>query len=314
MGKELVRCFRSFAVKLIAALVIFSIVPVLLVQRFDAAEREQGALLRHLAQEQGRLAGEALFPLLDILTPRSTARIDSTARRLAEGGLSIRVLFRSAIGSSSFLLVASAPEMEIGRGRSTMDRLLSSGVLASLDASCAGGRPLILRLPGADGEVLTYLAPYPRPAGCWVVIAAQPSGPLAERLLGRPYWRVPEIQAAALIYAVMALLVLSIFTDAWTNLRRFRAVARAVVAGENRGSFAAANRVPDLADVAREFDIMVTTLRRSEALIRQAAEEKRPCPESTAGGDFSGDRTVASGTAGRLHRPTAQCRADFPLG
>lgn len=275
MGKELVRCFRSFAVKLIAAFVIFSIVPVLLVQRFDAAEREQGALMLHLAQEQGRLAGEALFPLLDILTPRGAERIDSTARRLAEGGLSIKVLFRSAIGSGSFLLVASAPEDETGQGHGTMERLLSSGVLTSLDASCVGGRPLSLRLPGDEGggEVLTYLAPYPRPTGCWVVITAQPSGPLAERLLGRPYWQVPEIQAAAMIYAVMALLVLSIFTDAWTNLRRFRAVARSVVAGENRGSFADANRVPDLAEVAREFDTMVATLRRSEALIRQAAEE-----------------------------------------
>lgn len=273
MGKELVRYFRSFAVKLIVALVIFSIVPVLLVQRFDAAEREQGALMLHLAHEQGRLAGEALFPLLNTLTPRGTERIDFTARRLAEGGLSIKVLFRPAIGSGSFLLVASAPEVEVGQGRGTMDRLLSSGVLTSLDVSCAGGRPLSLRLPGADGEVLTYLAPHPRPAGCWVVLTAQPFGPLAERMLGRPYWRVPEIQAAALIYAVMALLVLSIFTDAWTNLRRFRAVARAVVAGENRGSFADANRVPDLAEVAREFDTMVATLRRSEALIRQAAEE-----------------------------------------
>jgi two-component system sensor histidine kinase ChvG len=46
-----------------------------------------------------------------------------------------------------------------------------------------------------------------------------------------------------------------------------------LVAGENRGSFADANRVPDLAEVAREFDTMVATLRRSEALIRQAAEE-----------------------------------------
>jgi two-component system sensor histidine kinase ChvG len=211
--------------------------------------------------------------LLDTLTPRGTQRIDFTARRLAEGGLSIKVLFRPAVAFGSFLLVASAPEDETGQGRGTMERLLSSGVLTSLDASCVGGRPLSLRLPGDDGEVLTYLAPYPRPAGCWVVVTAQPSGPLAERLLGRPYWRVPEIQAAALIYAVMALLVLSIFTDAWTNLRRFRAVARAVVAGENRGSFADANRVPDLAEVAREFDTMVMTLRRSEALIRQAAEE-----------------------------------------
>jgi len=266
MGKELVRYFRSFAAKLIAAFVIFSIVPVLLVQRFDAAEREQGALMLHLAQEQGRLAGEALFPLLDTLTPRSTARIDSTARQLADGQVSIKVLFRKSVTSAPFLLVASAPAAE--NGQDEMARLVASGVLEPLDASCAGGRPLSLRLSGADGEVLTYLAPYARPEGCWVVLTAQPSGPLAARLLGRPYWRVPEIQAAALIYAVMALLVLSIFTDAWTNLRRFRAVARAVVAGENRGSFADANRVPDLAEVAREFDTMVATLRRSEALIR----------------------------------------------
>ncbi|SEH65018.1 hypothetical protein [Magnetospirillum fulvum] len=108
MGKELVRYFRSFAVKLIVAFMIFSIVPVLLVQRFDAAEREQGALMLHLAQEQGRLAGETLFPLLDTLTPRGAERIDSTARRLAEGGLSIKVLFLLEVTSAPFHWISSS--------------------------------------------------------------------------------------------------------------------------------------------------------------------------------------------------------------
>jgi len=271
---------HSFAVKLALAALIFAVVPVLLYERFSVAEDQRNALMLRLVQEQGRLAGEAVFPLLDQFSPRNAGALNQAVKRLAEDGLSIKVLFRppTTTGSGNFLLVASAPETSPQEGRAAMDRLASTGVLTHLNASCEGKAPLALRLPlGSDtdegGDLLTYLTPHATANGCWVVLAAQPTGTLAGQAIGRPYWQAPEVQVAAAIYLVMAVLILSIFTDAWRNLRRFRDVARAMVQGRDETSFATSIHVPELAEVAWEFDAMVATLRRSEALLRQAAEE-----------------------------------------
>jgi two-component system, OmpR family, sensor histidine kinase ChvG len=277
---------RSFAVKLAAVALIFAVVPLLIFLQLRGVEAQRSALMLHLVQEQGRLVGEALFPLLDQFTPRSADRIDREVKRVAEGGgMSIKVLFRpaQASGDRNFLLVASAPETGPAQARPAMERLVESGVLTHLAASCEGRSPLALRLAapmdgavggaGADGELLTYLAPHGGRLGCWVVLTAQPTGTLPDRLIGRPYWQSPDLQIAVSVYLLMAVLVLSIFTDAWRNLRHFKTVARAVIRGKSQASFAEGNRVAELADVASDLDSMVAALRRSEALLRQAAEE-----------------------------------------
>lgn len=267
----------SFAVKLASVALIFAVVPVLLYLQLETVENQRNALMLRLAQEQGRLVSEALLPLLEQFSPRNADRMDPLVKRLAEGGMSIKVLFRpaQASGAGNFLLVASAPEAGPQQARAAMDRLVESGVLAHLAASCEGRVPLALRLAGGQegGELLTYLAPHAGRHGCWVVLAAQPTGTLPEQVIGRPYWQSPDVQVAASIYLLMAVLVLSIFTDAWANLRRFQAVARSVIRGGSRASFAEGNRVPELAEAAAELDSMVATLRRSEGLLRQAAEE-----------------------------------------
>ena len=267
----------SFSVKLISVALIFAVVPVLLYMQLKSVETQRNALMLRLVQEQGKLVGEALFPLLEQFSPRNADRIDLAAKRLAEGGMSIKVLFRpaQASGAHNFLLVASAPETGPQQARAAMDLLIDSGVLTHLAASCEGRSPLALRLGGTHegNELLTYLAPHATRLGCWVILAAQPTGTLPEQMIGRPYWQSPDLQVAASIYLLMAVLVLSIFTDAWRNLRRFQGVARSVIRGESKVSFAAGNRVPELAEVASELDSMVTTLKRSENLLRQAAEE-----------------------------------------
>jgi two-component system sensor histidine kinase ChvG len=276
---------RSFAARLAAAAAIFAVVPVLLYVQLEGVESQRNALMLRLVQEQGRLVGEALFPLLDQLSPRNAQRIDQAVRRLGESGVSIKVLFRpaQAAGAGGFLLVASTPETGPDQARPAMERLVSSGALSHLAASCEGRSPLALRLDGTEargnggggdgGELLTYLAPRAIPAGCWVVLTAQPSGTLAEQVIGRPYWTSPDLKIAASIYLLMAVLVLSIFTDAWGGLRRFRAVARSLGRGGAPASFAQDNRVAELSEVAAELDSMVASLKRSETLLRQAAEE-----------------------------------------
>lgn len=270
---------RSFAVKLAAAAVIFAIVPGMIYSQLERTEQQRSALMLQLVQEQGRLVGEALTPLLDRFSPQEAPALEAAVRRLTEGTAAVKVLFRPAAlqGAGSFLLVASAPETDAAQARQTMAQLVANGVLSHLDASCSGNTPLSLHLPpdatAPSGDLLTYLAPHRTAAGCWVVLTAQPTGSLPEQVIGRPYWQSPDLRVAASVYLLMAVLVLSLFTDAWRDLRRFRSVARAVMRGDGRASFSATGTVAELADVAADLDAMVSTLKRSEILLRQAAEE-----------------------------------------
>jgi two-component system sensor histidine kinase ChvG len=82
------------------------------------------------------------------------------------------------------------------------------------------------------------------------------------------------VQFAAIIYVAMAFVVLWVFVTVWRNLRRFASLARSIRGSESpSASFAAQNRVPELDNVAQEFDEMVDTLHGSALAIRNAAEE-----------------------------------------
>lgn len=297
---------RSFALKLAVAALIFAVVPVILYARMEQTESQRNALMLQLVQEQGRLTGEALFPLLDDFSPSKADNLDRAVRTLAQNGLSVRVLFRPARTAGrqdlpqDFLLVTAAPLPTSAdpSPRPLLAQLTASGVLAHLGASCDGNTPLSLRLapspspqtgPNNQGEqgnqaeqdsqagqtadLLTYLAPRSTPAGCWVVLTAQTTGSLPEQVIGRPYWQSPDLKVAASIYLLMAVLILSLFTDTWRDLRRFRSVARSIMRGQADTRFAAHNTVAELSEVAADLDTMVSTLRRSEGLLRQAAEE-----------------------------------------
>lgn len=276
-GKTALR--RSFAVKLAAVAVIFAIVPGMIYSQLERTERQRAALMLTLVQEQGRLVGEALTPLLDRFSPQQAPALEAAVRRLTEGSVAVKVLFRPAAGTGAggFLLVAAAPETDPAQARRTMADLVASGVLSHLDASCSGNAPLALHLTtdatAGTGDLLTYLAPYRTTAGCWVVLTAQPTGSLPEQVIGRPYWQSPDLRVAASVYLLMAVLVLSLFTDAWRDVRRFRSVARAVMRGDPRAAFATTGTMAELSDVAADLDAMVSTLKRSETLLRQAAEE-----------------------------------------
>jgi two-component system sensor histidine kinase ChvG len=272
------RWLRSTLVKLAAAGLIFAVVPVLVYSVLAGAEARQNALLLRLVQDRGRLASVALAPLFDRFSPENAERLTDRVKDLAGASLSLKVLFRPAgAPADGFLLVASAPESDAPAARAAMGRLVQSGVLAPLGKSCDGDLPLALRMApssgGGEGDLLTYLAPRATAAGCWVVLTAQPAGTLPGAGIGRPYWQASAVRAAAAIYVLMAILILSLFTDIWRNLRRFRDVARAVVEGRGPASFARDNRMPELGEVAEDFDRMVVSLRRTEDVLRQAAED-----------------------------------------
>ena len=80
--------------------------------------------------------------------------------------------------------------------------------------------------------------------------------------------------ALALLDTGFLLVVLWVFLSVWRSLRRFADLARSIRASEApSASFAAQNRVPELDNVAQEFDDMVDTLHGSALAIRNAAEE-----------------------------------------
>ena len=95
----------------------------------------------------------------------------------------------------------------------------------------------------------------------------------ADGVIDRPYWRSNEVRFAGAIYLAMALLVLAIFIDLWRDIRHFGGLARSIRHGGERAGFGDRNRIPELDDVAREFDAMVDTLNQSAEAIRRAAED-----------------------------------------
>src|SRR5205814_5542328 len=88
------------------------------------------------------------------------------------------------------------------------------------------------------------------------------------------YWTTPTIRLAAATYLAMVVIALSTFLGIGRGLRRFARMARQIrERGRNTGSAMARNDLPELAEVAAEFDRMVEALHGSAAAIRRAAED-----------------------------------------
>ena len=269
---------RSFAARTAALVLVFLAVPAILYGQFREADESRRILLRQSLQTQGHLIAEALRPYFEGFEGYSVDAINGAIHRLAVEGLKIRVLLRpeDAAGDQGFFYIAAAPlvpneDLEQERGE-----LMASGVIDKLGDTCEGNRALSLQYerPGQQGEILTSVTPQQATLGCWVVITSSTAARLLAVAVERPYWIQPEVYLAAAIYAGMAVFVLLLFVATWGNLRRFAHLARAIRSGgEERGTFASLNRLPELRFVAEEFDRLVKTLRGTASAIRHSAEE-----------------------------------------
>ena len=93
--------------------------------------------------------------------------------------------------------------------------------------------------------------------------------------IGRPYWQTHQVQVAAVIYLVLAVVALLVAVSIRLSLRRFRDVAAEIGRGRVRDyAFSQRNVVPELSSVARDFDKLVQELWRVSQQIRQSAEDK----------------------------------------
>jgi Signal transduction histidine kinase len=259
--------------------VAFAAVPVFLYGEFSAAEAAKRQVLLSQLQVEGHLIARGLSMGLARLKAPSVVETRKVLEELDPEGVNVRLLFRPILpggGTAPVFLVGAVPPLTAETIEAEREKLAAAGVIRAVPDSCAGGRALDLHYSSASGadEVLTSIVPFTTAAGCWAVVASQSATGSAGSLLMRPYWESQEVRLAAAVYAVLVVLVMTVFAGLWVNLRNLGLKARAVADGiASSKPFVKANRIPELDGVARELDLMVGNLRSTAEAFRFAAEE-----------------------------------------
>lgn len=273
------RAARSLAARLVLVACAFVAVPVFLYGEFSAAETAKRDVLLSRLQVEGQLIARGLSLGLARLKAPSVVETRKVLDELGPAGVNVRLLFRPALSegrTGPVFLVGAAPAIAAEAIEAERELLTNAGVTKAVPDTCEGGHALDLRYAGATGadEVLTSIVPFTTPAGCWAVVTSQSTAGQAGSYLARPYWDSPEVRIAASVYAVLMVLVLTVFGGLWFALRRFGREARRVAEGiPATRPFVKANRIPELDGVARELDQMVANLRSTAEAFRFAAEE-----------------------------------------
>ena len=254
--------------------VVFAAVPLIIYNVFSAADAEKQSILVETVRDKGLVIAAALQPMLSNSAGVPFEKLSDELARFATGSTSIRLLFQPS-GGSGFYYVAAAPAVPVDQLNDERRHLAEIGVLDKLAQSCSGNLPLAVRLarPGGVDELITSITPVQSPAGCGAVVISNTVRGINGVAIGEPYWKTNEVRVALIIYAVMAALVFALFLSLWGSLTQFGKLARGIERAEDGDSFAARNRIPELAQVAADFDRMVETLKASADSIRRAAED-----------------------------------------
>ncbi|MEQ8346475.1 MAG: HAMP domain-containing sensor histidine kinase [Sneathiellaceae bacterium] len=275
---RLARFFRSLSVKLIAICLVLAAVPVLTYGFLETADSQKSQLLLRSIQREGGLIAASLFPRLENFSPDVAETLHQVLSDLAAASSTIKLFFRpiDRADGSGFLFVASYPGVSEQSIDAERAEIVRTGLLERITDACDRSGPLAMQFRSASGqaELLTYLGTRKTAAGCWALIASIAPADMLGPNADRPYWQTPQMQVAAVIYLTMALLIVSIFVVLRRNLRLFEMAVAEIRRGDGDGaSFGSRNKIPELSRVAGEFDDLVSALRRSERLIRQAAME-----------------------------------------
>src|SRR6516164_8191348 len=270
---------RSLTAKIIFLAVVFVSVPVFLYLEFRAAHEESQELLLRSVRAEGRTISQSLLPLLKDANAAALPEIGRALARYAGQVTTIKLLLQppaAQAGTNGFYYVASWPPVAPSNLQAERETLQSQGVLDRLAENCRGEMPfsLIYRRPTGGAEIVTAVTPLSTPAGCWAVVSSFSEDAFPGAHLGQPYWATPPVIIAGVIYLMMAAITFATLLGVRSGLRRFARRARHIrERGADAGSFADRNNLPELADVAVEFDRMVDALHRSAAEIRRAAED-----------------------------------------
>jgi two-component system sensor histidine kinase ChvG len=269
------RLYRSLAIKAALLAVIFLVVPLILYGQFRAADQEKQSLLLRSVREQGRIMSQALLPILAVSDRPALAQLGRELERFADDVTNVKLVFKPA-KDPGFFYIASWPTVPASHLEIERDKLQQQGILDQLAQSCAGELPIAVRysVPAGDDEIVTSVTPLQTPPGCWAVITSFSGNAVPGSNLGLPYYARTEVKIAATVYFAMAFITLTTFWSVRRGLRHFAERARAIREGTaGTGAFAEQNEIPELAEVADEFDRMVDVLQNSAQDIRRAAED-----------------------------------------
>lgn len=272
--------WRSLGARLAVLLIAFLVAPLLIYQQLYQADAERQALLLETVRDRGLLISRALDPVLRRADSVPFVTLGEELARFASPTVNLKLLFQpegpDGQPGTGFFYVASEPPVSVEALEAERSELLMTGVLGRLAESCRGDLPLALRmdLPGGRTELLTSVSPMRTPRGCWALVVSRPLTGEGRLTVGLPYWQTREVQMAAAIYLAFTVLVLGMFLLLWRGVIRFGRLARSIRGGGETGSFSARTRLPELAEVAADFDSMVARLREAAVDLRRAAEEK----------------------------------------
>jgi len=272
------RVERSLASRLVLLIIVFIAVPVALYQTFKQAEEDRQRLLVEAVQEQGRLVGLGLRPLLQQTEPSPLTTIGDELQRFGSPSLQLKAFFRPVDqqDTSGFFYVAAFPAASSDALQHERDYLMRQGVFDNITNTCTSNitQTKSYRDPEGRSEIMTSVTPVLTPAGCWVIVLSHPLESLLGTSISEPVWMRFEVRVAGAIYVIMAALTLAVFLSIRRSVLRFRKLARDLRTGEAEDpSFASQNELVELAGVAEEFDRLIQTLRASAESIRNAAED-----------------------------------------
>ena len=267
----------SLTGKTILLAIIFLLVPAFLYIQFRNAYEQGQALLLRSVRDEGRVISQSLLPTLQNATIETLPELGASLSRFAGEVTTVKLLLApTGAGSDGFYYVASWPAVAPTNLQAERSTLAQQGVLDRLAQNCQGEMPfsLIYHRPTGGAEIVTAVTPLATAVGCWAVVASFSQDAFPAAHLGQPYWATPAIRVAAVIYLAMAAITFSTLLSLRNGLRRFARRARRIRdQGPDAGSFGARADLPELREVAAEFDRMVEAIHRSAAEIRQAAED-----------------------------------------
>ncbi len=258
---------------------MFILVPAFIYIEFRSAHEESQELLLRVVRAEGRTISQSLLPILENADADVLPELGRDLARYAGELTTVKLLLQPAgtkNGTKGFYYVASWPPVAPSNLEAERETLAKQGVLDRLAEDCRGEMPfsLIYHRPTGGAEIVTAVTPVSTAAGCWAVVASFSEDAYPTARLDQPYWATPSVLVAAVIYLMMAAITFATLQSVRGGLRRFALRARRIrERGADAGSFADRNNLPELADVAAEFDRMVDALHRSAADIRRTAED-----------------------------------------
>jgi two-component system, OmpR family, sensor histidine kinase ChvG len=267
----------SLTAKTILLAIIFLLVPVFLYIQFRNAYEESQDLLLRSVRAQGRVISQSLLSDLQKADIDKLPKLGDSLSRFAGEVTTIKLLLAPAgAASDDFYYVASWPAVAPTNLQAERNTLALQGVLDRLARNCRDEMEysLIYHRPTGGAEIVTAVTPLATPMGCWAVVASFSPDAFPTAHLGQPYWATPAIRLAAIIYLAMAAITFSTLLSLSRGLRRFARRARHIrTQGPDTGSFGARADIPELSEVAAEFDRMIEAIHRSAVEIRRAAED-----------------------------------------